>query len=129
MLYAIQAVSADGKRFWYTGRAGNNGEWISPNAADAYLGYSLDGARAFAARTNKMTAIHGLYFMVPVGSDAIISANPGEVCQFADGYQADGTPRELRAATILAQTGVNFARVRWNDDGSEETVTLSAVRA
>jgi hypothetical protein len=57
--------TADGSTVWYTGKAG--AEFISANPKDAFMGYSLDGARNCAMRLNRMTALHGVYFVACVG--------------------------------------------------------------
>jgi hypothetical protein len=64
----IKALDANGAEFWWTGRAGNL--WVSANAADAFRGLSLDGARRKAAQFNRMTEIHGLRFVAVVAEAA-----------------------------------------------------------
>lgn len=64
-MFGIRAVDNNGKEFWYTGRAGS--DWVSPNIADAFCAYSLDGARRKATQFNQNTALHGLRFVVPCG--------------------------------------------------------------
>ena len=56
---------ADGSTVWYTGRAGQ--AFVSENACDAFLGYSLEGARAKAMRLNVMTPMHGIRFVAVTG--------------------------------------------------------------
>jgi hypothetical protein len=51
---------ADGSTVYYTGRAGL--AFISPNAAEAFGGYSLDGARRMATTLNRGMAFHGVRF-------------------------------------------------------------------
>ena len=50
----------DGKTVWYTGRAG--AAFVSPNAADAFVGYSPEHARVRAALLNAGTPLHGIHF-------------------------------------------------------------------
>ena len=57
---------ADGSTVWYTGRAGQ--AFVSEWAKDAFLGYSLEGARAKAMRLNVMTPIHGVRFVAVTGA-------------------------------------------------------------
>jgi hypothetical protein len=56
----ISGKTKDGETVVYTGKAGPG--WVSPNVADAFDGYSIDGARAKAVRLNAMTALHGITF-------------------------------------------------------------------
>jgi hypothetical protein len=56
---------SDGSTVWYTGRSGQ--AFVSENACDAFLGYSLEGARAKATRLNVMTPLHGIWFVACVG--------------------------------------------------------------
>jgi hypothetical protein len=61
---------ANGSTVWYTGRAGSG--FISGNPKDAFLGYSLEGARRCATNLNRMTPAHGVYFVACVGDDAAL---------------------------------------------------------
>jgi hypothetical protein len=60
----IKAIDAAGNVFWYTGKAGQ--EWVSPNQADAWNDYTLEYARHRAAQFNRMSSVHGLYFLAVV---------------------------------------------------------------
>lgn len=53
----------DGASGWYTG----NDRFTSPRWAEAFVGYSLDGARRQAARLNRMSGLNGWYFVACVG--------------------------------------------------------------
>lgn len=66
--FAIRGVSADGSECWFTGKAGD--AFVSPNRADAFLGFNLEGARRKAAALNNATVLHGIHFMVPVSDIA-----------------------------------------------------------
>lgn len=61
----IVGRKADGSTVWYTGRAGEG--WVSPEPRDAYLGYSLEGARRFATQQNRYTELHGIRFAAVTG--------------------------------------------------------------
>lgn len=63
LLFPIRALSPDGIEYWYTGKAGP--EWLSLDRADAYVGYSLEGAQRRAQMFNRDSAVHGLQFSVP----------------------------------------------------------------
>lgn len=57
--------TAEGSTVWYTGKAGS--EFISTNPRDAFKGYGVEGARRCATNLNRMTAMHGVYFVACVG--------------------------------------------------------------
>jgi hypothetical protein len=61
----ITGINSNGDRVWYTGRTGK--EFVSTNHEDAFLGYTLNGARDKAAKLNKMTQLHGIYFVAVTG--------------------------------------------------------------
>jgi hypothetical protein len=61
----ITGIDRNGDRVWYTGRSGQ--EFVSHNHEDAFLGYTLNGARDKAAKLNKMTSLHGVYFVAVTG--------------------------------------------------------------
>jgi len=61
----IVGRTAEGGTLWYTGRAGEG--FVSTNPKEAFLGYSLEGARNCAARLNRMTPVHGIRFVACVG--------------------------------------------------------------
>ena len=63
--YPIVGTDRSGKRVWYTGKAGDG--FISHNPKDAFMGYSLEGARHRAKILNRMTGLHGVYFVACVG--------------------------------------------------------------
>ena len=63
----LRAVSTDGKVFWWTGKAG--AAWVSPDRSQAHVALSLEGARRKALQFNKMSALHGLYFVAVSGND------------------------------------------------------------
>jgi hypothetical protein len=65
----IVGRTADGKTVWYTGRAGDG--WVSSNPKEAFLGFSLEGARSRATQFNRMTAVHGIYFVACAGDLAL----------------------------------------------------------
>jgi hypothetical protein len=57
--------TAEGSTVWYTGKAGE--QFISADPHEAFMGYSLDGARNRAKNLNRMTPMHGIYFVACVG--------------------------------------------------------------
>ncbi len=61
----VVGVTKDGDRVWYTGKAGEG--FVSANPQDAFLGYSLEGARNRAKNLNRMVGIHGIWFVACVG--------------------------------------------------------------
>lgn len=66
-LVPIRALDASGNEFWWTGKAG--AAWVSRDRADAFVGFTLEGARRKAALFNGRSAITGLHF-VAVAADA-----------------------------------------------------------
>lgn len=58
----------EGETVYYTGRAGQ--AFVSPKPEEAFGYESLEVARRRAANFNRMTEIHGIRFMVPVGENA-----------------------------------------------------------
>ena len=62
--FPIVGTGRDGKRVWYTGKAGDG--FISHDPKDAFM-YSLEGARHRAKILNRMTELHGIYFVACVG--------------------------------------------------------------
>jgi hypothetical protein len=63
----VRGVKADGTEVFYTGRAGDG--FVSPDRADAFYGYTLEGARRQAAVLNQGTGIHGIRFVAVVPHD------------------------------------------------------------
>ncbi len=63
----IRGIDANGDEFWYTGKSGKS--FVSPNRAEAFEGYNLEGARRVATRLNGMSSMHGLRFIAVNGSD------------------------------------------------------------
>jgi hypothetical protein len=61
----ITGIDNSGNRVWYTGRSGQG--FVSHDHEDAFLGYTLNGARDKAAKLNKMTSLHGIYFVAVTG--------------------------------------------------------------
>jgi hypothetical protein len=61
----ITGVTKEGKRVWYTGKSGP--AFVSENHKDAFLGYTMVGARRRAAILNGMTKIHGIHFVAVAG--------------------------------------------------------------
>ena len=61
----IVGRKADGSTVWYTGRSGEG--FVSPNAKEAFLGYTVEGARLRALVLNRMTPLHGIHFVACVG--------------------------------------------------------------
>lgn len=57
----VKAIDKDGRVFWWTGKAGE--AFVSPNRADAFVGFNVEGARRVASRHNANTALHGLRFI------------------------------------------------------------------
>lgn len=65
-----------------------------------------------------------------------VTANVGDVVEFADGYYPDGKSRPYRKGKVLEKFGNHdgpghsprFARIEWQDDFSLEIVTLHAIR-
>ena len=57
----IIGKTAEGKVVYYTGKAGDG--WISDKMKDAFIGYSLEGARNKAKNFNQMTAVHGIHWI------------------------------------------------------------------
>lgn len=72
----IAGTTEDGSRVWYTGRAGKL--FVSPERAEAFLGYSLEGARAAAQRMNRFKSEHGIHFV----------AVTGDLADWANGWPA-----------------------------------------
>ena len=60
--------TADGKTVWYTGKAGS--EFVSSDPKAAFKGYSVDNARRRALQLNRMTPMHGIYFVACTGDMA-----------------------------------------------------------
>jgi len=60
--------TAQGGTVWYTGKAGD--AFVSVNAADAFRGYSLEGARRRAALLNRGAELHGIWFIACTGDAA-----------------------------------------------------------
>lgn len=63
----IRGTTAQGEVVWFTGRAG--AQFVSPNEAEAFAGYSLEGARRKAMQLNRATALHGICFVAVVPED------------------------------------------------------------
>lgn len=60
-LYILRGLNADGKQFFYTGKAGEG--WVAPNR-EASLGYvSQSQAREKAKLFNGRVALTGLWFV------------------------------------------------------------------
>ena len=64
----IVGRTASGETVWYTGRAGQG--WISPDPKEAFLGFSLEGARSRAKQFNQMEFVHGIWFTACLGDMA-----------------------------------------------------------
>jgi hypothetical protein len=64
-LVPIRGLTASGEVLWWTGRAG--AEFVSPNEAEAFRGFTLEGARRKAAALNRGTAAHGILFVAVAG--------------------------------------------------------------
>ena len=54
----VKAVNDQGKTFYCTGRAGQG--WISADINEAFTGWTVNRARAFAHQRNLYTSLHGL---------------------------------------------------------------------
>lgn len=61
MYTPIMALDANGYRAWYTGKAGLL--FVDADQKNAFMGFSLEGARRKATVLNRMTAMHGWYFV------------------------------------------------------------------
>lgn len=61
--------AANGDTVWYTGKAG--AAFVSADAADAFKGYSLEGARNRATILNRGTILHGIRFVACTGDLAV----------------------------------------------------------
>ncbi len=59
--FILRGLDADGKEFFYTGRSGNG--WISPSRDDSFFYHAMEVARNKAKNFNRMTALHGLWFV------------------------------------------------------------------
>lgn len=57
----VRGVTVVGDVVYYTGRAGEG--WVSANRAEAFAGYSLEGARRKALQLNRHTDGHGVRFV------------------------------------------------------------------
>lgn len=58
--HIVTGSDASGKKVYYTGRAG---EWfISPDRAQAFIGWYESGAQNVATRLNRGTPFHGVTF-------------------------------------------------------------------
>jgi hypothetical protein len=70
-LVPIVGRTANGGTVWYTGRAG--AAFVSADRADAFMGYSLEGARNRATILNRGTAFHGIRFVAVAGDLAEVA--------------------------------------------------------
>jgi len=64
-LFPIVGRTINGDTVFYTGRAGEG--WVSANPAEAFMGFSLEGARKRAIYLNRGLQLHGIFFIVPTG--------------------------------------------------------------
>lgn len=64
-VYTVVGRSEQGDTFYYTGRAGQ--AFVSKLIGEAFAYPSLFEARRRALNLNRMTALHGIRFFVPVG--------------------------------------------------------------
>lgn len=61
MNYIVRGLTASGAEMFYTGRAGER--FINSARSEAFGYTSLDAARAKAKNLNRMTALHGVWFI------------------------------------------------------------------